>query len=52
MEENEIIKLYEELVEWYGDSLANFEHYPRIFAYQVRLYRYYKDRKNEDSSMQ
>lgn len=45
MTDKEIEDFYNELVEHYGDSLANFEHYPRIFAYQVRLYRYYKERK-------
>lgn len=42
MTEEEIIKLYQELQEYYGDKLANFEHHPRQFAYQVKLYRYYK----------
>ena len=53
MTDDEIIKFYEELKEWFGESLANFEHHPLQFAYQVKLYRYYKERKeNEDSSMQ
>ena len=45
MTEQEILNFYNELVEFYGDKLANFEHYPRQFAYQVKLYRYYKERK-------
>ena len=45
MTEQEILDFYQELVEWYGDGLANFEHEPRRFAYQVRLYRYYKERR-------
>lgn len=45
MTEKEIKEFYEELVEFYGDKLANFEHYPKQFAYQVKLYRYYKERK-------
>lgn len=45
MTDEEVTKFYEELVKFYGDSLANFEHYPRIFANQVRLYRYYKERE-------
>ena len=53
MTDEEILKFYEELVEWFGDSLANFEHEPRRFAHQIKLYRYYKARKqNENSSMQ
>ena len=46
MTEAEIISFYNELVEWYGKDLANFEHEPRRFAYQVKLYRYYKERKS------
>lgn len=45
MTDEEIIALYNELVEFYGDRLANFEHYPRIFANQVKLYKYYKGQK-------
>jgi len=44
MSDEEVLKFYEELMEFYGDKLANFEHYPRMFAYQVKLYRYYKNR--------
>ena len=49
MSDEEIIKFYEELKEWYGDNLANFEHYPKIFANQVKLYRYYKKREENES---
>lgn len=52
MTDEEVIKFYDELKAWYGDSLANFEHHPRIFAYQVKLYKYYKRRNDENSSMQ
>ena len=45
MTDEEIIKFYEELVEHFGDNLANFEHHPRQFAYQIKLYRYYKSRQ-------
>jgi hypothetical protein len=51
MTEEEIIKFYEELQEHYGDKLANFEHHPKQFANQVRMYRYYKERQNEDRSV-
>lgn len=44
MSDAEILAFYKELEEFYGDHLANFEHYPRIFANQVKLYRYYKNR--------
>lgn len=53
MTDEEALKFYEELKEWYGDKLANFEHYPRQFQAQVTLYKYYKERiKNESGSMQ
>jgi hypothetical protein len=45
MTDDEVLALYNELVEWYGTSLANFEHEPRRFAFQVKLYRYYQNRK-------
>lgn len=53
MTDKEVKEFYKELQDWYGDRLANFEHYPKQFASQVKIYRYYKERKqNEDSSMQ
>jgi hypothetical protein len=42
--DEQVLAFYKELEEHYGDSLANFEHYPRQFANQVLLYSYYKDR--------
>jgi hypothetical protein len=45
MTDEQALKFYEELKEHYGDKLANFEHYPHIFTYQVKLYKYYKERK-------
>lgn len=44
MTNEEILQLYKELEDHYGDKLANFEHYPKIFAYQVKMYRFYKER--------
>ena len=53
MTNEEIVELYNKLVEHFGDNLANPEHQPRTFEYQVRLYRYYNERKqNENSSSQ
>jgi hypothetical protein len=52
MTEQEVENLYKELEDYYGDRLANFEHHPKQFAYQVKLYRYYKEKQNEDSSVQ
>jgi hypothetical protein len=50
MTEQEILTFYQEMEQWYGDALANFEHHPRQFANQIRLYRYYKERREKDSS--
>lgn len=50
MTEQEMIDFYKELEEHYGDSLANYEHYPRQFAHQVRVYLYYKNRKLNTNS--
>lgn len=44
MTAEDIEKLYDELVKHYGDKLANFEHEPRRFAYQIKMYQYYKDK--------
>lgn len=52
MTDEEALKFYEELVEWYGDKLANFEHYPKQFQSQVNIYKYYKSKQNENSSDQ
>lgn len=45
MTDKEALDFYNELVEHYGENLANFEHYPRIFAHQVKLYKYYKGKE-------
>ena len=50
MTDEEVIKFYEELQEHYGEALADFEHHPRQFAHQVKLYRYYKARTENEKS--
>jgi hypothetical protein len=50
MTDDEALKFYEELVEHYGDSLANFEHHPKQFQYQVTCYKYYRDRNERARS--
>jgi len=53
MTDDELVKFYEKLVEHFGDKLANCEHHPKQFAHQVKLYRYYNERsENENSNMQ
>lgn len=34
-------EIYDELVKFYGERLANHETQPRIFAYQVECYKYF-----------
>ena len=50
MTDEEVLSKYNELVEWFGDTLANFEHEPRRFAYQVKLYNYYKQKNETNNS--
>lgn len=45
MTDEEIRKAYEEMLEIWGENLPNPEHEPIRFAYYVRMYRYYKERK-------
>ena len=45
MTEEEVLKQYNEMVEMFGE-LPNFEQEPRRFAYYVKLYRYYKERRS------
>lgn len=40
-----ILDIYDRMKEHYGDKLANFEQYPRIFAHQYKLLKYYETRK-------
>jgi hypothetical protein len=47
MTDDEALKFYEGLVEHYGDKLANFEHHPKQFHYQVKCYRYYTSKQIE-----
>lgn len=50
MTDKEVEDFYNELVEFYGERLANHEHYPKQFANQVKLYRYYRKRDKDESS--
>lgn len=52
MTDEQITQFYNELLEHYGDRLANFEHHPRQFQFQVTCYKYFKSKQNENSSMQ
>jgi hypothetical protein len=50
MNDEEILKFYEELLEHYGDKLANFEHHPIQFKSQIKCYKYYKEQNENRSS--
>lgn len=44
---NKVEEKYNELVDFYGTKLANPETHPRIFAYQVKLYKYLQSDKQK-----
>jgi hypothetical protein len=46
--DEEVLKMYEEMVEYYGEKLPNPEHHPIQFAYYVKLWKYYKERREND----
>lgn len=41
-DDKRIAEIYTKMKEYYGDNLANFEHQPRVFAHQYRMFQYYK----------
>ena len=47
MTDEEVLNYYKELEEHYGDKLANPEQEPIRFEWQVRIYRYIMERRNE-----
>ena len=49
MTEQEVLDFYNEMIEHYGDKLVNYEHHPIQFAHQVKLYQYYKERKQNEN---
>lgn len=42
MTDEEIARVYEEMKNMFGDNLPDPEHYPRIFAYYIKLYYHSK----------
>ena len=46
MTDEEVLKLYDEMVEMYGDKLPNPEHEPRQFQYYIKLYKNINVAKN------
>ena len=47
MTDEEILKAYEEMVKEWGDSLPNPEHEPRRFAFYVKMWKYYHQRRED-----
>jgi hypothetical protein len=45
MDESNIIRLYEEMIKQFGDSLPNLEQEPIRFAYYVKLFKYIKSKQ-------
>ena len=45
MTDEEIIKMYNDMLEYFG-QLPNPEQEPIRFAYYVKMYRYYKQKEN------
>lgn len=44
MTDEELIKVHEEMVKMFG-WLPNPEHYPKMFAHYIKVYKYYKGQK-------
>lgn len=51
MTDEEALSFYDKLRDYYGDKLADFEQYPKIFAYQVKMYKYYEMPKPVEESV-
>ena len=47
MTDKVVLKLYDEMVERYGDKLPNLDHEPQQFQYYVKLFLYDKKLKVE-----
>ena len=43
MTNNEAKQFYKGLKKYWGDELVHFEHYPRKFAWQVKVYKFKRD---------
>lgn len=42
MTNEEAERIYNEMVDMFGDNLPDPDHYPKTFAYFVKLYKYLK----------
>lgn len=41
MSDEEVVRIYNDMLVIYGDKLPNPEHEPMVFSYYVKLYKYY-----------
>jgi hypothetical protein len=41
MSDNEALEMYEEMKRIYGDALPHPDNHPILFAYYVKMYKYY-----------
>jgi len=46
MTDQEILEFYDKLVKFYGPELPHPEHLPKQFAYLVKMYKYYTEKKD------
>lgn len=51
MTEEEILEIYNKLVEEYGDELPNFNHHPLQFAHYVKLYNLKNQKVKQDETI-
>ena len=52
MTDAEALAFWNELVHHFDGQLANPEHEPRRFMAQVKMYKYYKERRSNDKTRQ
>lgn len=45
MTENEMKEIYDGMIKHFGDKVPDPEYQPKVFAYYLKLYRYYYHRK-------
>ena len=52
MNDEKAEQIWNELVEFFGDRLANPDHEPRRFEWQMRFYKYISDRSKANTDSQ
>ena len=49
MTDQQVRDFYNDLVQYFGDSLPDPDHYPKTFQYYVRLYKHVKKLNNSST---